>query len=250
MKTIKMLPLMLFCASILFSCNENLSKTESNTKDKSDTLKTEKAVNMKFYPELTKSIEKIQALDISEEHKQSLDKIAAFIRAKQEKNETCEIIFICTHNSRRSHLSQIWAQTAAANFGLKNITTYSGGTEATAFNPRAVAALQRAGFKIDSSGTKNPEYKVKFSDSAAAMNCFSKKYSDSHNPQKGFLAVMVCDSADEACPVVAGAEARVSLPFIDPKKSDGKPEEAATYDERSNQIAAEMFYIMSKASAK
>jgi arsenate reductase len=250
MKTIKILPLMLFCASILFSCSENLTKTERNTNSKSDTLKTEKAANMKFYPELTKSIEKIQAIGISEAHRESLDKIAAYIRAKQEKNQTCEIIFICTHNSRRSHLAQIWAQTAAENFALKNIKTYSGGTEATAFNPRAVAALQRAGFNIDSTGSKNPNYKVSFSDNAKAMTCYSKKYSDRYNPQKGFLAVMVCDSADEACPVVAGAEARVSLPFNDPKKSDGKPEETATYDARSNQIAAEMFYIMSKALVK
>ena len=167
-----MLSLMLFCASILISCNENSTKTESNSADKSDTLKTEKAVNMKFYPKLTKSIEKIQVLGITEAHRESLDKIAAYIRAKQEKNQTCEIIFICTHNSRRSHLAQIWAQTAAENFALKNMITYSGGTEATAFNPRAVAAMERAGFNIDSTGSKNPEYKLSFSDNAKSMTCF------------------------------------------------------------------------------
>jgi arsenate reductase len=250
MKAIKLLPILFLVSLMFFSCNENAEKTEKNSEDKSDTIKTEKAVNMKFYPEITKSIEKIQTLDINKAHMESLDKIAAYIRSKQEKKEKCEIVFICTHNSRRSHLAQIWAQAAAENFELNNIVTYSGGTEATAFNPRAVTALQRAGFKIDSSGAKNPKYTVRFSDNAKGMDCFSKKYSDPSNPQKGFLAVMVCDSADEACPLVAGAEARVSLPFSDPKKSDGTPEEAVTYDSRSMQIAAEMFYIMSKAALK
>ena len=202
---------------------------------------------MNFYPKLTETIDKILTQNIQDEHRESLDKIAAYIREKQEKKEKCEIIFICTHNSRRSHLAQIWAQTAAENFELKNIVTYSGGTEATAFNPRAIAALERAGFNIENPGGDNPHYLVKFSEKGKAMECFSKKYSDVFNPQKGFLAVMVCDNADEACPVVAGAEARISLPFSDPKKSDGTAEEAATYDARSMQIAVEMYYVMAKA---
>jgi arsenate reductase len=36
-----------------------------------------------------------------------------------------------THNSRRSHLSQVWAQTAAAHFNVKMF--YSGGMEAALF---------------------------------------------------------------------------------------------------------------------
>jgi arsenate reductase len=228
------------------SCSDNKQTLEN----KSETIqKTEsnKIKNMNFYSKLTETIDKILTQNIQDDHRESLDKIAAYIREKQEKKEKCEIIFICTHNSRRSHLAQIWAQTAAENFELKNIVTYSGGTEATAFNPRAIASLERAGFNIENPGGDNPHYLVKFSEKGKAMECFSKKYSDVFNPQKGFLAVMVCDNADEACPVVAGAEARISLPFIDPKKSDGTAEEAATYDARSMQIAVEMYYIMAKA---
>jgi arsenate reductase len=234
-------------ALIMFSsCSDNKQTLEN----KSETIqKTEsnKIKNMNFYSKLTETIDKILTQNIQDDHRESLDKIAAYIREKQEKKEKCEIIFICTHNSRRSHLAQIWAQTAAENFELKNIVTYSGGTEATAFNPRAIASLERAGFNIENPGGDNPHYLVKFSEKGKAMECFSKKYSDVFNPQKGFLAVMVCDNADEACPVVAGAEARISLPFIDPKKSDGTAEEAATYDARSMQIAVEMYYIMAKA---
>ncbi len=231
---------------LLFSCN--LEPKPVPLADQSEkTSKNQKTEKMNFYPELIKSIDKILTQNIQEGNKESLDKIAAYIREKQEKNEKCEIIFICTHNSRRSHLAQIWAQTAAANFEMKNIMTFSGGTEATAFNPRAVASIQRSGFKVEDSGGENPHFFLKFSDDFPAMECFSKKFSDAHNPQKGFLAVMVCDDADEACPLVPGAEARVSLPFVDPKKSDGTPEEASTYDTRSMQIAVEMYYVMSKA---
>ena len=238
---------LIILSALLFSCSEMEQGQASLADQPEKTLVKIKSETMNFYPKLTGHIEKILTQNIQEPHKASLDKIAAYIREKQKKNETCEIIFICTHNSRRSHLAQIWAQTAAAHFELKNIVTYSGGTEATALNARSVAALERAGFKIDNPGGKNPHYKVRFSDDFPAMECFSKKYSDAQNPQKGFLAVMVCDDADEACPLVAGAEARISLPFADPKKSDNSPEEAATYDARSLQIAAEMYYVMAKA---
>lgn len=233
--------------TLLFACNGITPKSAPEAAEPEKSIRTEKNEKMNLYPELTKTIEKFLTQNIQETHKESLNKIAGYIREKQEKNEKCEIIFICTHNSRRSHLAQIWAQTAAANYELKNIVSFSGGTESTAFNPRAVASMERAGFKVENPGGENPHYSVKFSDDFPAMECFSKKFSDAHNPQKGFLAVMVCDDADEACPVVPGAEARVSLPFIDPKKSDGTPEEAATYDARSMQIAVEMYYVMKLA---
>jgi arsenate reductase len=248
----KLLSFTLLATVLMIACQSatpNQERPEA-TEIKPDSMSEEKKAMTNFYPKLQETIKKLEAesQNIQEGHKAALDKIAAYIRDKQQKKEKCELVFICTHNSRRSHLAQIWAQTAAIHYGLENIVTYSGGTEATAFNPRAVAAIERAGFKVEKpDDSKNPHYKVLFLDNAASMECFSKKYSDSPNPQKGFMAVMVCDNADEACPVVAGAEARVALPFIDPKKSDGKPEESATYDERSMQIGAEMFYLMGKA---
>jgi arsenate reductase len=223
----------------------NMRAQESSQKAPHN-FKTEKLKKMNLYPELDRSIEKILSQQIDSSHIESLDKIASYIRDKQEKKEKTEIIFICTHNSRRSHLAQIWAQTAAAHYDLKNIKTFSGGTEATAFNFRTVASIERFGFKVENPGGENPKYKVSFSEGAEPMTCFSKRYSDTFNPQTNFLAVMVCDHADEACPVVHGAEARVSLPFVDPKKSDGTAAESETYDTRSMQIALEMYYVMSK----
>lgn len=156
------------------------------------------------------------------------------------------LIFICTHNSRRSHFGQIWAAAAAAWYGVEGVKAYSGGTEATAFNPRAVAALQRAGFRVENPGGANPVYRVLFSEKRPALECFSKTYDDPYNPRENFVAVMTCSDADENCPFIPGARFRVSLPYQDPKEADGTPEESVRYDERCRQIATELFFLFSQ----
>ena len=153
--------------------------------------------------------------------------------------------FICTHNSRRSHLSQIWAAVAGYYYDVQ-VQTFSGGTEATAFHPNAVAALKRAGFVISSNEQTNPHYKVVFSDSEQPLVCYSKTYDDSVNPSEDFAAIMTCSEADADCPIVYGADKKIKLFYIDPKVSDNTPEQDETYDQRCKQIAYEMFYIFSK----
>ena len=89
--------------------------------------------------------------------------VASWIHEKQQKNERAELIFVCTHNSRRSHMSQLWAQAAAEYLNITHVQTYSGGTEATAFNPRSVRALSTHGFVITDTQerTENPIYATK-----------------------------------------------------------------------------------------
>lgn len=183
---------------------------------------------------------------IPEERKKALKKLALFVESKIKAGEKAELIFICTHNSRRSHISQIWAQTAAAYYGVPNVIAYSGGTEATAFNPRAVKAMEEAGFKIKktSEGT-NPVYEVHFADDASVIKAFSKKYDGEGNPKSGFGAVMTCSHADQNCPVVVGATVRIATPYDDPKDFDGTPQEAAKYAERVHQIGREVLYAFS-----
>ncbi len=185
---------------------------------------------------------------IPDDRKESLGLLAAFVKERKAAGTTADLTFICTHNSRRSHLSQLWAATAAWQFGHDHVRTYSGGTEATAFNPRAVAAVERAGFHVVKPEGMNPMYEVSFATDHAAERCWSKKYDDAANPQKDFCAVMTCSEADKNCPIVFGALDRISLPYFDPKVADGTQEEAARYDERCLQIAAEMWYVMQQAS--
>jgi arsenate reductase (thioredoxin) len=187
---------------------------------------------------------------ISEARREQLGELAAVIRELREQETPLALTFICTHNSRRSHLGQVLSMAAAAYTGVEGLQAYSGGTEATAFNPRAVAAIERIGFQVENPGGNNPHYQVRYAESAAPLTCFSKKYDHEANPREGFIAVMVCSEADAACPFVPGADARLAIPYLDPKASDGSPEEAATYDARTRQIAAEMLYAMQLVSKK
>jgi arsenate reductase len=100
-----------------------------------------------FYPALADTITNLPFAAIPTARLQLLDEMADYLIAKRRKGEEIRLNFICTHNSRRSQLSQVWAQTAAAYYGI-DATCYSGGVEVTAFNERAVAALQRDGFKV------------------------------------------------------------------------------------------------------
>lgn len=188
--------------------------------------------------------------DIPPERQRLLRKVALFIGAKSKAGEEAKLIFICTHNSRRSHLCQIWAQTAAAFYGVAGVRTYSGGTEATACNERTIGALKRAGFEVSNSTPeqKNPVYLVKYGSTAEPIRAYSKVYSSGANPKSDFAAIMTCDSADKNCPIVEGSVIRVPIPFVDPKVSDGTDKETATYDERCRQIAREMFFLMKQVN--
>lgn len=187
---------------------------------------------------------------IPADRKSQLEEVALAVRSRVKEGKESPITFICTHNSRRSHLSQIWAQTAAAYYGVPGVKTFSGGTEATACNHRTVRALRRAGFSIANStpGEDNPRYLVQYGEDAPPVEAFSKVYHRDGNPKSDFIAVMTCSHADVTCPIVDGSFARIAVPYIDPKVSDGTPEEDATYDERCHQIAREMFYLMSKVA--
>jgi len=175
---------------------------------------------------------------INSERKLVLEELIAYLKESKEP----KLHFICTHNSRRSHLSQIWAQTLAHYFDIE-ISTFSGGTEATAFNPNAVAAIERAGFRVGKEGDSNPKYEVTFSEEIDPMICYSKRFDDGPNPASGFAAIMTCSEADAECPVVFGADKRIKLFYEDPKKADGTPQEAAIYDKRCKQIATELYFV-------
>lgn len=199
-----------------------------------------------MFKNVKESIEVISVMPVSEERKEILQPLADFIQKKTEAGQSINLNFICTHNSRRSHLSQIWAQVMAEHFGIKNVYCYSGGTEATAMFPKVAETLEKQGFQIEKlSDTANPVYAVKYAENAHPVICFSKKFDDAFNPGSGFAAVMTCSNADEDCPFIAGAEKRVAVKFEDPKSSDGTHEMDRTYYERSLEIAAEMYYVMS-----
>lgn len=247
---------MTFAAAILFVLTALMASPSSKANDRNA-----------MFPELQKYIDHRAAeFDlIDDERKKQLAEVAKYIAACWAENEPALLTFICTHNSRRSHMSQIWAATSAAHYGiagvcdsdgdcdldraydLERVYTYSGGTEGTAFNPRAVSALVRAGFEINkTTADRNPIYQVRFGPGVMPMTCFSKVYNQAPNPQSEFAAIMTCSQADRACPSVSGASKRFAIPYEDPKAHDGTHHEATAYDERCQQIAREMLYVFSQ----
>ncbi len=209
-------------------------------------------LNLQFSPQLQEYLKaRVEEFSsIPPERKSELLQVATYIRSCLAKSSPAKLTFICTHNSRRSHLSQVWAQVAASYFNVSNIETYSGGTEATAFNPRAVAALQRCGLVIATAdpNAPNPRYEVKTSEYSNTQVCFSKVYDAPPNPTRGYCAIMTCSQADDACPVVMGCDLRIPIRYEDPKIADETPEESHRYDERSRQISREMLFMMSSVN--
>jgi arsenate reductase (thioredoxin) len=206
--------------------------------------------NSNIFLEIENQIKNLQPEFISDTRKLVLQPLIDFIQAKVSNEEEIRINFICTHNSRRSHLSQIWTQTMASYFNIKNVFCYSGGTEATALFPMAAETLKNSGFEIKTlSEGNNPVYSIKYGENEHPVIGFSKKMDDDFNPKFGFAAIMTCDSANEACPIVLGAEKRIPITFEDPKAFDNTPQQAEKYYERSLQMATELFYTFSQINS-
>ncbi|SEL76629.1 arsenate reductase [Maribacter orientalis] len=203
-----------------------------------------------LFTEIENIIGSLNIANVTNERREILKPLIDFIQSKAATNKEIRINFICTHNSRRSHLSQVWSQTMAHYFDIKNVFCYSGGTEATALFPMAAETLRNSGFQIKTiSKNENPVYSIKYADNEHPVIGFSKKLDDDFNPKSEFAAIMTCDSANEACPFVPGAEIRIPITFKDPKAFDNTPQQAEKYKERSLQIATELFYVFSQINS-
>lgn len=198
-----------------------------------------------LFKELEHSIEQLDTAGISEERKKLLQPLTEFIQQKVTEQQDIYLNFICTHNSRRSHLAQIWTQALAYSLGIQQLYSFSGGTKETAMAPLVVKTLQKQGFDIHtiSEGT-NPVYSVKYFENSNPVIGFSKRYDAGFNPKANFAAIMTCSQADGGCPFIAGASARIPITFEDPKLFDGTDLEEHKYEERSLQIATEMLYVL------
>lgn len=184
---------------------------------------------------------------IDEGRKAYLNELATYILEQQKDKKAINLLFVCTSNSRRSHMAQVWSQIASIYYNVKMVSTFSGGTEQTKVNKNAIAALEKTGIQLQSNlQGKNPIWIAKIGDKINPMVLFSKKYTDSTNPSQHFGAIMVCSEADKACPNVLGADFRLGLPYEDPKAFDNTPQQNEKYDERCRQIAREMFYVFSQ----
>jgi arsenate reductase (thioredoxin) len=183
---------------------------------------------------------------IPSERIKSLTQLAAYISYRIKEDKPVYLNFICTHNSRRSHISQIWAQTAAHFYGHPSITCFSGGTEATAVAENTVKAMQSAGFNIVKiKEGRNPVYSVMYAEGAKPLHIFSKRFDHPESQVDEFAAIMTCSHADDNCPFIPNASLRLPIKYNDPKAFDGTPEQTEKYNETVHEIGREMFYVFS-----
>jgi arsenate reductase (thioredoxin) len=188
---------------------------------------------------------KIAAENIPQHRQVILKDLINYVVKKKAK---CGLMYVCTHNSRRSQLAQSWSFIISRNFGFHDVRSFSAGTEVTAFNERALEALSRAGVLLEqvTDDEENPQYRIHSSDDARTLLTYSKLIEDSINPVNNFATIMTCSTADDSCPIIEEADERIPLRFADPKAADGTPEEEKTYDERCFQIATELMYAFNE----
>ena len=187
-------------------------------------------------------IDKLDHTLIVDHRKDLLKPLRDYIVLKSKQKVEANLNFICTHNSRRSQFTQVWAKIISDYYGF-NINSFSGGTEVTNCNTRTISSFERMGFKVKNPAGENPHYELTYHEKRKPIIVYSKTFDDISNPKNNFAAVMTCTNAEENCPIISGAEKRISLPFEDPKIFDNSTQESEKYDERSIQIATEMKYV-------
>lgn len=184
-------------------------------------------------------------LKITDDRKNLLISIAKKIKEETLNSNTDTYLnFICTHNSRRSQLAQVWAYYAAHYFNLSNIKSYSGGTAVTAFFRNTVKTLQETGFnfQVTEFDHQNPTYAISFDSEHKPLIGYSKLFNDEQNSE-AYFAITTCSSADENCPFIPEAIWRFHLPFNDPKEFDNTDQEKEAYLNANQQIAGEIYFL-------
>lgn len=197
-----------------------------------------------LYSPLQEKLTEIIAVEISEERKKLLQPLIDYL--KNNGQNQAKLNFICTHNSRRSQMAQVWAQLFSSLFDV-DVLCYSGGTQVDTFHSNAIQTLKKCGFGIKSGKGKNPVYTLKYSFDLKPVICYSKLYEAPANPQADFAAIMTCSEAEENCPLIPGAAMKISLPYKDPKEFDDDENVLDHYMETSDQIAAEMRFVFKNA---
>jgi hypothetical protein len=179
---------------------------------------------------------------IPEDRKLVLNDLASKIRTELKSKELLNLLFVCTHNSRRSHMGQIWGTIAARYFDLP-LFSFSAGTEITALHPNVIQMLINEGFEVKSlKDEMNPEINISYG-SEDSIACFSKLIDDAHNPKDNFYALMMCTDAEANCPFVPGAISRVGIPFNDPKAFDGTSQVMKAYSSTMMEIGIQILYL-------
>jgi protein-tyrosine-phosphatase len=177
-------------------------------------------------------------------HATSIAVVAQHIVRNLEARGQLTLVFGCTHNSRRSILSEVWAHVALAGVHPR-LRALSAGSDPQGVAPGTLGALARAGFTI--SADEQRGWVATAGDLRLALR--SKRFADLELSDVGFGLVVNCSVLDESCPTVPGSFFRTPLIFDDPRAADGTLSADAAYDRCCAEIARTQFALADEVRA-
>ena len=179
---------------------------------------------------LNKYINKLENHKLEDHQKKRIKIIVE--RLYNKINSISLIVFICTHNSRRSQFCETWSKVLANRYGL-NISFSSAGTTKTSVYKEVINSLKRAGVDINEKGILNIEGKSSI--------LYSKTLDDIK--ENKFISITNCKDAERNCPLDPRSQLNLNIFYDDPKKFDGMENEKKEYDKTCLSIAAEINVI-------
>ena len=199
-------------------------------------------------PAIEASLRRFALEDIPALRRSHLGVVAGMLRAELRRRPALEVMFICTHNSRRSQMSQAWTTAIAHALGLQ-LTVSSGGTGPTGVHRSVSRALREHGFEVDETSPESCRWLVEFAPGAPPIELWSKRWDAAGNPRQNFVTIANCAAAEESCPTIPGALGRLAMLYEDPKVSDGTERELETYLSVCRQIGMEISWVLGEVLA-
>jgi arsenate reductase (thioredoxin) len=139
---------------------------------------------------------------------------------------TTNVLILCTHNSARSVLAEGMLNHLARKSG-RDVRAFSAGSAPSGrINPRAIAALEKAG--AETAGLRSKRWDEFAGQDAPRMR----------------VVITVCDSAAaETCPFWPGAPVRAHWGYADPSSAP-EPERAEAFERTRDAIASRMMRLV------
>tara|TARA_Y100001949_G_C15986510_1_gene330879 strand:+ start:2001 stop:2567 length:567 start_codon:yes stop_codon:yes gene_type:complete len=181
-------------------------------------------------PVFNKFFSRIDSFNPNQKRKKRLDNIASVIN--ENLNKTRSIVFLCTHNSRRSQICEVWGKVFAEIY-RKKININSAGAFKTVVHSQVYESIVKCGLVVDN------KKEIFFDKKKFKLN---SKTIDSLT-MKNFIAVMTCSNAEKSCPNDPRSIRNIKMFFNDPRIYDETDKMSREYLNTTIYIAEELNYI-------
>ena len=187
-------------------------------------------ITFNMEPVFNKFFSRIDSFNPNQKRKKRLDNIASVIN--ENLNKTRSIVFLCTHNSRRSQICEVWGKVFAEIY-RKKININSAGAFKTVVHSQVYESIVKCGLVVDN------KKEIFFDKKKFKLN---SKTIDSLT-MKNFIAVMTCSNAEKSCPNDPRSIRNIKMFFNDPRIYDETDKMSREYLNTTIYIAEELNYI-------